>query len=223
MSRAAWSPRHTSGLVRTGRSWPTDAGNSCGRGPDTRSASAARTNGPAGDRGSLLRGRVAPAPSISSDPASTTIDLSPGLPDLTAFPRRAWLRAERVVLAKFSAADLAYGDPRGAPVFRVAVARWLARNRGIQVDPAEVIIVAGVAQALALLARVLARSGITRIAVEDPGSFGAREQLQAWEIRRPHPSRSTVKGWSSRSCTPPPSAAVLLTPAHQFPTGVVLG
>lgn len=153
--------------------------------------------------------------------ASTTIDLSPGLPDLTAFPRSAWLRAERIVLSKFSAGDLAYGDPCGAPVFRVAVSRWLARNRGIQVDPAEVIIVAGVAQALALLARVLAPRGITRIAVEDPGSLGAREQLQAWEIQTP-PVSVDSEGLVVEELHHAAAAAVLLTPAHQFPTGVVL-
>lgn len=43
------------------------------------------------------------------------IDLTPGRPDLSAFPRTAWLRAERAVLAELSSADLGYGDPRGAP------------------------------------------------------------------------------------------------------------
>jgi GntR family transcriptional regulator / MocR family aminotransferase len=153
--------------------------------------------------------------------ATATIDLSPGLPDLTAFPRSAWLRAERAVLAEFSAADLAYGDPRGSPAFRVAVARWLARNRGIQVDPAEVIIVAGVAQALALLARVLGAGRIGCVAVEDPGSLGAREQLRAWGVDTPPVSvdNAGLVVEELRGCA---AHAVLLTPAHQFPTGVVL-
>ncbi|MEK8105846.1 hypothetical protein NKG94_13140 [Micromonospora sp. M12] len=43
------------------------------------------------------------------------IDLSPGVPDLTAFPRADWLRAEQVVLRRLAAADLGYGDPCGAP------------------------------------------------------------------------------------------------------------
>lgn len=40
---------------------------------------------------------------------------------------------------------------------RLALANWLARTRGIRVDPGEVIIVAGVAQALGLFARFLRR------------------------------------------------------------------
>ena len=153
--------------------------------------------------------------------ATATVDLFPGLPDLTAFPRSAWLRAERTVLATFSAADLGYGDPRGAPGFRLAVARWLARNRGIHVDPAEVIIVAGVAQALVLLARVLSDAGVNQIAVEDPGSLGAREQLRSWRIETPPvpvDDDGVIVDELRRGAAP----AVLVTPAHQFPTGVVL-
>jgi GntR family transcriptional regulator / MocR family aminotransferase len=58
--------------------------------------------------------------------APALIDLSPGTPDLAAFPRGAWLRAERTVLNDLSPASFGYGDPRGAPAFRTAVANWLA-------------------------------------------------------------------------------------------------
>jgi len=97
--------------------------------------------------------------------APARIDLSPGVPDLAAFPRAGWLRAERLVLSRLSSADFGYGDPRGAAAMRAAVATWLARNRGIRVDPTEVIIVAGVTQAFALFSQVLLRHGITEIAV----------------------------------------------------------
>jgi len=147
------------------------------------------------------------------------IDLSPGVPDLAAFPRTAWLRAERSVLASLSPAAFGYGDPRGAPPFRRAVANWLARNRGIRVDPAEVIVVAGVAQALGLLAQVLRDDGITRIATEDPSSLGARQLLWSWGIETP-PVPVDDDGLQVSALDAP---AVLLTPAHQFPTGVVLG
>jgi GntR family transcriptional regulator/MocR family aminotransferase len=149
------------------------------------------------------------------------IDLSPGVPDLAAFPRTAWLRAERSVLNDLSPAAFGYGDPRGAPAFRLAVADWLARNRGIRVDPAEVIVVAGVAQALGLLAQVLRQDGITQIAVEDPSSLGARQHLWSWQLGTP-PIRVDDEGLRVSELREGDAAAVLLTPAHQFPTGVVL-
>ncbi|TVT51776.1 PLP-dependent aminotransferase family protein [Amycolatopsis rhizosphaerae] len=149
------------------------------------------------------------------------IDLSPGVPDLAAFPRTAWLRAERKVLGELSPAEFGYGDPRGAPAFRRAVADWLARYRGIAVSPEEVTIMAGVAQALGLLAQVLRDEGIGTVAVEDPSSLGARLYLRGRGMRTPPipvDSGGLVVGELRASGAP----AVLLTPAHQFPTGVVL-
>jgi GntR family transcriptional regulator/MocR family aminotransferase len=123
------------------------------------------------------------------------------------------------VLASLSPTAFGYGNPRGAPPFRRAVANWLARNRGIRVDPAEVIVVAGVAQALGLLAQVLRDDGITRIATEDPSSLGARQHLWSWGIETP-PAPVDDDGLQVSALDAP---AVLITPAHQFPTGVVLG
>jgi GntR family transcriptional regulator / MocR family aminotransferase len=153
--------------------------------------------------------------------APARIDLSPGVPDLAAFPRAAWLRAERSVLDRLSASDFGYGDPSGAPALRRAVANWLARNRGIRVDPADVIIVAGVAQALGLSCQVLARKGITQIAVEDPCSLGARQHLLNWQLATP-PISVDADGLDVDELRSSGAPAVLMTPAHQFPTGVVL-
>ncbi|MFJ4184691.1 PLP-dependent aminotransferase family protein [Kitasatospora sp. NPDC089509] len=150
------------------------------------------------------------------------IDLTPGVPDLAAFPRAAWLRAERAVLDGLAAADLGYGDVRGAPALRQAVAHWLARNRGVRADPDEVLVVAGTAQALALLGRALGRVGITEVAVEDPGSLGARQHLAHWLAATP-PVPVDGEGIRVDALRATGAPAVLLTPAHQYPTGVVLG
>nr|WP_202894326.1 PLP-dependent aminotransferase family protein [Kribbella italica] len=153
--------------------------------------------------------------------APARIDLTPGVPDLTAFPRAAWLKAERAVLDRLSAASFGYGDPAGTPELRLAVARWLARYRGVQVDPAEVIVVAGVAQALSLITQILTADGIHELAVEDPGSLGSRQHLQNLGLRTP-PIPVDADGVRVDELYRSGARAVLLTPAHQFPTGVVL-
>ncbi|SDR37551.1 GntR family transcriptional regulator / MocR family aminotransferase [Streptomyces sp. KS_16] len=153
--------------------------------------------------------------------APARIDLSPGVPDLSAFPRTSWLRAERAVLAGLASAELGYGDPRGTPALRVAVANWLARNRGIRADPDDVLIVSGTAQALGLIAQVLHRDGIREIAVEDPGSLGAQQHLRHWRQATP-PVPVDEFGIRVDALRASGARAVLLTPAHQFPTGVVL-
>ena len=141
------------------------------------------------------------------------------MPDLSGFPRAAWLRAEKLVLEQASVADLGYGDPRGSRWLRTELAGWLARTRGLRADPDDIIVVTGVAQALALLARVLRDLG--EIAVEDPGSRGSRDELAYWGLR-PVPVPVDEHGLRVDDLARSDLRAVLLTPAHQFPTGVVL-
>lgn len=129
------------------------------------------------------------------------IDLSPGVPDLAAFPRTAWLRAERAVLAAATPADFGYGSPQGAPALRRAVVGWLARNRGIRADPDEVVVVAGVAQALGLLAQLLHADGVDHVAVEDPAR-SARASSWSTAATRPSPSPWTPAAWTSTPCRP---------------------
>ncbi|MGP2438587.1 MocR-like pyridoxine biosynthesis transcription factor PdxR [Streptomyces sp. JW3] len=175
-------------------------------------------------------GRPAPGEPFTGEPgadvfdalraAPARVDLTPGRPDLSAFPRAAWLRAERTVLAELSAKDLGYGDPRGDPRLRRAVAGWLARGRGIRVEPDDILIVAGIAQALTLLHPVLRADGIADVAVEDPGSLGARQHLRGGGLTTP-PVPVDDEGLRVDALRATGAPAVLITPAHQFPTGVV--
>jgi GntR family transcriptional regulator / MocR family aminotransferase len=153
--------------------------------------------------------------------ADAEIDLSPGVPDLSAFPRAAWLRAERAVLARASPADLGYGDPRGNEPLRAALAGWLARTRGLRTSPDAIVVTAGVAQALALLAQTLRARGHTRIAMENPGSRGTRDELAHWGLA-PVPVTVDGDGLDVADLDRSGVRAVAVTPAHQFPTGVVL-
>ncbi|HZA17434.1 MAG TPA: aminotransferase class I/II-fold pyridoxal phosphate-dependent enzyme [Pseudonocardiaceae bacterium] len=109
-----------------------------------------------------------PARSNTVAPTSVEFDLSPGLPDLSAFPQTAWLRAERTVLAGLGAPDLGYGDPRGMPALREALAGWLARTRGIRADPQDLLVVNGVAQGLRCWLRSCESAGRGRSASRNP-------------------------------------------------------
>ncbi|MEV6300768.1 PLP-dependent aminotransferase family protein [Actinoplanes sp. NPDC051861] len=146
------------------------------------------------------------------------LDLSPGVPDLSAFPRTAWLRAERAVLDRVTGADLGYGDPGGTPRLRAELVGWLARTRGIRAEADDVVICGGVAQGLALLAHVLGKNDV---GVEDPGSRGAWDQMSYWGLR-PVGVPVDDDGMRIDELAATGVDTALLTPAHQFPTGVVL-
>ena len=158
------------------------------------------------------------------EPARTPaeiLDLLPGVPDLTRFPVAAWLRAEREVLNGPRQSTLRYGHPAGEPALRSELARWLATNRGVDAVPDDILVVSGVAQALAIVAAVLTRRGHTAIAVEDPGSAGARDELAYWGLA-PVPVPVDADGLVAQDLTRRDVGLVLATPAHQYPTGVVL-
>jgi GntR family transcriptional regulator/MocR family aminotransferase len=149
------------------------------------------------------------------------VALRPGIPDLSLFPRRAWRRAYETALGGAAAGDLDYGDPAGAPGLRVELAGYLNRVRAARVEPAGLVVTTGAAQALALLAAVLRRRGVSRVGVEDPGSASIREHLAAAGLT-PVPVPVDDCGLDVAALGRTRLAAVVTTPAHQFPTGVVL-
>src|SRR5215472_691992 len=147
-------------------------------------------------------------------------DLRPGTPDLTAFPRAAWLAAARKALAAAPAADLGYADPRGLEVLRVALAEYLGRARGVRVTPDRVVVCAGFKQGLELICEVLHASGARTLAVESYGPSGHRQIVARTGLRLASlPVDDSGAGVAALTSQ---AGGVLLTPAHQFPLGVAL-
>ena len=145
---------------------------------------------------------------------------SPGLPDLTSFPHAAWTSALRQGLRAASAASLGYGDPRGRRDLRVQLASYLARARGVRADPELVVVCAGFRHGLSLVARALHAGGARALALEDPCAPQHRAAVTAAGLALelvPVDERGARTDLLAAG-TP----AAVLSPAHQFPTGVVL-
>ncbi len=146
-------------------------------------------------------------------------DLRPGAPDLGAFPRSQWLAAARRALGAASDRSLGYGDPRGLAGLREALSGYLARARRVAVDPALIVVCAGFAQGLELVCTRLRRGGATTVAVE---AFGHRLHREIIENCGLTVRSIDVDGRGAAVDQCGDAAAALLTPAHQFPLGVVL-
>lgn len=156
------------------------------------------------------------------DPApSPELDLRPGWPDLSAFPRRAWASAVRDTLVDLPAAELGYTEPWGTWALRRALASYLARVRTAMTAPDGIVVVNGVTQGLTLLCGLMLRAGERRLAVEDPSNA-----VQRLLLRRLGMDVVDVqvdeKGLRVDDLARTGANAVLCTPAHQYPTGVVL-
>jgi GntR family transcriptional regulator/MocR family aminotransferase len=151
-------------------------------------------------------------------PAGVRYDLRPGAPDVGLFPHAAWARATRTAMRSLPDQALGYGDPAGLPALRETLADYLGRVRGMSCEPDNIVVCNGFSHGLSLLARVLAGRGI---AVEDPGHPNWREQIE-WAGAGCHPVEVDDEGLRVDRLAGSGAGAVLVTPAHQYPTGAVL-
>ncbi|MFC7621988.1 PLP-dependent aminotransferase family protein [Microlunatus sp. GCM10028923] len=161
-------------------------------------------------------------PAADPDPRPWRIDLGPGIADLNAFPRAAWAEATRRALGVLPAGELAAAYPAGHPQARRAVAGYLRRARDAYADAAGTLLVPSASAGMRALAEALVGAGLTEIAVEDP-SWGRLRGLCARHGLTPRPVPVDADGLLvERLAGLPGVRAVLITPAHQFPSGVAL-
>ncbi|MHA6617788.1 MocR-like pyridoxine biosynthesis transcription factor PdxR [Pseudonocardia sp. DLS-67] len=164
-------------------------------------------------------GRGAPFWPMMLGPDDTTP--ASGLPDPALFPRQEWLRHYRDALREVPDRDLLYPEPRGTRPLRAALATYLGRVRGVRATEEQVLVCGGFSQALTLLCRALARRGVRRVAVEDPCFAHHRLLIRASGLR-PVPVPVDEQGMQVARLPALDVGAALLSPAHSYPSGVVL-
>ncbi|WP_326575299.1 PLP-dependent aminotransferase family protein [Streptomyces sp. NBC_00487] len=150
-------------------------------------------------------------------------NLQQGQPDATSFPRAAWAAAVRRAVTAAPYDAFAPPDPQGRPELRRVLAEYLARARGVSTSPDQIVVCAGFAHALRLLfgggvlsgplavepyslpfhRGILADAGVSTVPLGMDGQGVRTDQLAS------HPGLQPRRG----------ARTVLLTPAHQFPTG----
>ncbi|MEU1529549.1 PLP-dependent aminotransferase family protein [Streptomyces fagopyri] len=167
-------------------------------------------------------GPAEPAPRARPAPERPTYGLRPGSPDLANFPRTQWLAAARRALTAAPHSAFGYGDALGQIRLRTALADYLARARGVYAEPERIVVCSGFHHGLALMARALRVRRVRAVAVESYGLDLYRDLLTDAGLRTPavhvdeHGARTEdlerLEG----------IGAVLMTPAHQYPTGVAL-
>jgi GntR family transcriptional regulator/MocR family aminotransferase len=162
--------------------------------------------------------RRAPAEALEPAAKPPRYDFIPTTPDVTLFPLRRWMSTLVDVARTARATAFDYGDPAGERELREVLADHLGRTRGVVADPARIIVLQGAAQGVYLLGRLLAARGARRVAVEDPSLDTQPQRMRAHGLavagQRVDSEGLTLDGLRAD--------AVLVTPAHQFPTGAVL-
>jgi GntR family transcriptional regulator/MocR family aminotransferase len=152
---------------------------------------------------------------------SFPLHFHPGLPDLAGFPRDRWLRSLRAAWRQAPIDAVGYPDPRGVPALRQALAEYLGRVRGAAAEPEQLLICTGFTQAFSLLCRWLATRGVQRVALEDPGWHPHRLIVEQAGLQVA-PIAVDAEGIRVDDLRSNAASAVVVTPAHQFPSGSVL-
>jgi GntR family transcriptional regulator/MocR family aminotransferase len=148
-------------------------------------------------------------------------DFTPGLPDLAGFPRDRWLRSVRSAWRETALDAVGYGDPRGVGELREALADYLGRVRGAAADPEHMLICTGFRQGLSLTCRWLHANGIEEVALEEPG-WHAHRLIAEEAGLAVAPVPVDAEGIDVAALSASEASAVVVTAAHQFPTGVGL-
>lgn len=110
----------------------------------------------------------------------------------------------------------------GVPALKAALADVLRHERGLSVEPEDIIIVAGIQQARDLIANVLVSPGMV-VGIEDPGYRGIRATFTGHGAEVV-PCTVGEHGFDIHAHADALAGARLLhvMPSHQFPTGAVM-
>jgi GntR family transcriptional regulator/MocR family aminotransferase len=166
-----------------------------------------------------------PTPACQPSPVAPprlAADFACGVPDLASAPREDWAWAVREACRAAPSSELSYGDPAGNPRLREVLAAYLRRVRAADTTAGPLIICSGMAQGLGLVLRTLAGQGVTSVGFEDPGPVASITATAAWAGLQAVPVPVDDHGVDVAALDASGVGAVLLTPAHQWPTGVVL-
>jgi GntR family transcriptional regulator/MocR family aminotransferase len=186
-------------------------------------AAAVNPSGPGLDKPVNVGMKLPPLPALPPGKTKPVEDASlpfqPGLPDLDAFPIRAW---NRILHHQESRRSLrGYDSIQGYQPLRRAIAGYLRTSRGVRCEEHQIIITNGAQQALSLLAEVFLRPG-DNILCENPGYRGARNALGRFgNPLIPIPLKNHVLDVEALPGLGP-ARLLFCTPTHQYPMGGIL-
>lgn len=144
-----------------------------------------------------------------------------GVPDVTEFPARQWLRIHNRYWRKLQPELLTYAPSGGYPPLRQALSDYLRASRSVDGDAGQVIVTSGIHQTLDVAIRLLCDPG-DRVWIEDPAYWGIRNLLISHgmdvigipvDAEGMNPSNEQMRQ---------PPRLIVVTPSHQYPLGMVM-
>ena len=169
-----------------------------------------------------LRERAVPNQPSPTNWSLPIVPYQVGLPALDLFPHTAWAKLVARQVRAETAEQLAYSDPAGMRGLRVAIAEHLRASRAVRCVADQVLIVPGSQAALRLAAATLLEPN-DRVAIEEPGYFGAHRALRSAGAQLvPVPVDAEGLNVATLQRRGTNVRAVYVTPSHQYPLGMTM-
>ncbi|WP_217596483.1 PLP-dependent aminotransferase family protein [Cohnella sp. GbtcB17] len=140
--------------------------------------------------------------------------------DLASFPFEKWRRLFAECLWPENRSLFMYGDLQGDIGLREQIAVYLRRMRGVICEPSQIVVGAGTYHSLTFLCQLLQEDHRV-IATERAMNDGVRAVFDAHAIRL-EPIPLDQDGLCVSEIDPAIAKAVYVTPAHQFPYGMIM-
>jgi len=153
--------------------------------------------------------------------AGPGVSLVASIPAVDEFPVAAWERLRAQVLAKKGVNLLRYSSNRGDVDLRKALAAYLCDFRAARCHPDQIVIVAGMQQAMLISAMALLNPGETAW-IEDPCYQQTRRVLSLAGVKIVPKAIDPHGIVIARSPKEPKPRMIYVTPSHQFPLGVTM-
>jgi GntR family transcriptional regulator / MocR family aminotransferase len=166
-------------------------------------------------------GRVGNQFDLGATGAGAGVSLVASIPAVDEFPMAVWERLRAQVLAKKGVNLLRYASNRGDADLRTAIAAYLCDFRAVRCHPDQIVIVAGMQQAMLISAMAVLNPGEVAW-LEDPCYLQTRRVLTLAGVKivpKPLDNQGIVIERSSKEPLP---RIIYVTPSHQFPLGVTM-
>jgi GntR family transcriptional regulator/MocR family aminotransferase len=146
------------------------------------------------------------------------IDFKTNAVDFHAFPFATWSKLSKEIM--YSSPELLNsGDPQGDYILRESITKYLHEFRGVQCEPEQIIVGAGIEYLLMLLTKILDKNSV--YAIENPGYRKTYEIIKDSEKKINYINVDN-DGMITSDLTKTDSNIVYITPSHQFPTGSIM-
>ena len=141
--------------------------------------------------------------------------------DPSCFDFVKWKKCSARVFNEYSDLLLFESDPQGEAALRYEISKYLYSSRGVTADPDNIVIGAGTQQITSHLSRILLKTGVRLVCLEDPGYLPVQSMFRDAGFSISHiPVRRD--GIEIAKLPANIRSAVYVNPSNQFPTGAVM-